>query len=63
MDQIGPKRDHKGLNRVVVPKMSFFAEILFALLEEIILNEVNLGGSPTISATLNKSNVDHKMFH
>ena len=63
MDQIGPKRDHIGLKSCCCTKNAFFAEILFALSEEIILNEVNLGGSPTISATLKKSNVDHKMFH
>ena len=45
MDQKRPR------NRVFAPKMHFFAGILFldhTPLEEIILNEVRLGGSPTI---------------
>ena len=56
--------DQRGLKWVFLcQKYLFLAKILFAehtLSEEIILS---LGGSPTISATLNKSNVDHKMSH
>ena len=49
MDQKRPR------NRVFAPKMHFFAGILFldhTPLEEIILNEVRLGGSPTIDFAL-----------
>ena len=56
MDQIGPKVDPKGLEIVLLQENSFFAEILFAehtLSEDIILNEVSLGGSPTINFALN----------
>ena len=54
MNHIGPKMDQKRL-KIVFLYNCLFAEILFAqhtLSEEIILNEVSLGGSPTISATL-----------
>ena len=45
----------RAKNSVFVPKITCFVKIWFVehrLLEEIILNEVSLGGSPTISATL-----------
>ena len=52
-------------NGVFVPKLpSFFAGILFAehvLSEEIILNEVRMGGRATIKVTL-ASSVDFKWF-
>ena len=56
MDQIRLKMDQKGIKLVFwYQKKLFLAEISFAehaLLEEIILNEASLGGSPTISGTL-----------
>ena len=45
----------RAKNSVFVPKITCFVKIWFVehrLLEEIILNEVSLGGSPTISATV-----------
>ena len=48
--------EQKAYNECFCTKNTFsFSEILLAehmLLEEIILNEVSLGGSPKISATL-----------
>ena len=44
---------------VFVPKIPFLAESLFVehtLLEEMILNEAKLGGSPIISGTLEWTN-------
>ena len=54
MNHIGPKMDQKRL-KIVFLYNCLFAEILFAqhtLSEEIILNEVSLGGSPTINCAL-----------
>ena len=48
----------KGYNRVFVPQTLFFSEN--ALWEEIILNEVSLGGRPTFSATLATPNLIHE---
>ena len=48
-----------AVNCAFVPKIPFFADILFAehtLSEEIILNKASLGGSPTISGTLRTCN-------
>ena len=45
----------RAKHSVFVPKITCFVKVCFAehrLLEEIILNEVSLGGSPTISATM-----------
>ena len=47
MDQIGPKMDQQGLKIVLLYQKYFFFSS-----EEIILNEVSLGGSPAISAAL-----------
>ena len=59
MDQIVPKMEQKGLKIVCfLPKISFFAEILFTEhtpSEEMILNEVRLGGSSTINFALAKN--------
>ena len=65
MDQIRLEMDQKGLKLLFLyQKYLFLAEILFAELthlEEIILNEASLGGSPTISCTLYRKN-DFKTF-
>ena len=56
MEQIGPKMYQK-----LCTKNTFFADILFVehtLAEEIILNEVSLGASPTINFALLLSNTD-----
>ena len=53
---IGPNRLKRSM--LLYQKYLFFAEILFAehtLSEEIILNEVSLGGSPPIKGTLGDS--------
>ena len=57
MNHIGPKMDQKRL-KIVFLYNCLFAEILFAqhtLSEEIILNEVSLGGSPTVDFALQLS--------
>ena len=56
----------RAKNSVFVPKIPFFAEILFVehtLSEEVILNEVSLRGSPTIDNyfALNLHGVTSKM--
>ena len=54
MDQIGPKMDPKGLEIVLLQENSFLSrKYCFAFPEDIILNEVSLGGSPTINFALN----------
>ena len=61
MDQIGSKLGQKGLKKVFLYQRYFFREILFAehtLLEEIILNVVSLGGSPTVGFALRLCNND-----
>ena len=56
--------EQKGKNECFCTKNTFsFSEILFAehmLQEEIILNEVSLGGRPTFSATLATPNLIHE---
>ena len=57
MDQILPKTDQNGLEVVFLyQKYLFFRGNVVCgtcmLSEEMILNDVSLGGSPTISATL-----------
>ena len=61
MDQIRLEMDPKGLKLVLLyQKYLLLAEILFGeqtLSEEIILNEVRLGGNPTINFALAKNMV------
>ena len=55
MDQKGPQMDPEGLKIVFLYQQCLFCGnfIGTTLSEEIILDNVSLGGSPTISATLN----------
>ena len=46
MDQLGPQMDQKGLKIVLLYQNIFFAEHTFS--EEIVLNEISMGGRFTI---------------